>query len=273
MEDKVQTQIELEQMFAKNQLLYRIKNEFKANGFEEFLAERKINVEFGLDLLVQMYLHKRTTVGVLTGILHKHFEDQDNPFQACADALYDAASKDLMDWKSVDNRFVVRYGLSDDVQKEIDTYQYPLPMIVPPNQIVNNKTTGYLTIKGSVILKNNHHDDDVVLEHLDRMNQIKLSMNPHTVRMVQNQWANLDKPKEGESYEDFKKRQRAFEKFDKTSRDVLDGLFTLGNEFYLTHKYDKRGRTYCQGYHVNIQGNDWSKGVIEFTEKEYVNDE
>jgi len=98
-------------------------------------------------------------------------------------------------------------------------------------------------------------------------------MNPHTVRMVQNQWANLDKPKEGESYEEFKKRQRAFEKFDKTSRDVLDGLFTLGNEFYLTHKYDKRGRTYCQGYHVNIQGNDWNKSVIEFGEKEYVNDE
>jgi len=38
----------------------------------------------------------------------------------------------------------------------------------------------------------------------------------------------------------------------------------------LTHKYDKRGRCYSQGYHVNPQGNDWNKAVIEFAEKEPV---
>jgi DNA-directed RNA polymerase len=44
----------------------------------------------------------------------------------------------------------------------------------------------------------------------------------------------------------------------------------LGNEFYLTHRYDKRGRCYAQGYHVNPQGNDWNKAVIELAEKEVV---
>lgn len=266
-----QTQREMEKMYAKNQLIHRIKTEFLNAKFGEFLTDREIPVDFGLDLLVQMQLHKRTTVGVLVGILYKHFVDEyENPFQACANALAYAASKDVVDWKDLDQRFVVRYVVSQDVQNELDQYQFPLPMVIEPEVIQNNKQTGYLTVKGSVILKNNHHDDDVVLEHLNEMNKIKLCMNPDTVRMVRNEWANLDKPKDGETFEDYKKRQKAFEKYDRTSRDILESLFTLGNEFYLTHKYDKRGRTYSQGYHCNYQGNDWNKAVIEFSEKELV---
>lgn len=268
----VQTQFDMEKLFAKNQLMGRIKKEFVDAGFEKFLVSKDVPVEFGLDLLVQMQVHKRASVAVLVGILHRHFEDEANPLQACADALLHAAANDVMDLKTVDQRFVVKYVLSDDVQNEIDKYQYPLPMVVKPNDIKDNRTTGYMTIKGSVILKNNHHDGDLVLEHLTRVNGIKLCMNPETVRMIQNKWKNLDKPKDDESFEDYKKRVRAFDKYDRTSRDVLDSLFTLGNEFYLTHKYDKRGRTYSQGYHVNYQGTDWNKAVVEFADKELVND-
>lgn len=268
MEDKVTTQLAMERIFAKNQLLKRIKTEFIEAGFEKFLVERDIPVEFGLDLLVQMHLHKRTTVEVLVGILYRHFEGYDDPMQACANALLYASQKDVMDWNDMDRKFIVKYVLSKDVQDEIDQYQYPLPMIVQPEPIKDNKTTGYLTINGSVILKNNHHEDDVVLEHLTEMNNIKLCINPNTVRMVQNQWKGLAKPEDGEKFEEYQKRVRAFEKYDRTSRDILDSLFTLGNEFYLTHKYDKRGRTYCQGYHVTYQGNDWCKSVVEFADKE-----
>jgi DNA-directed RNA polymerase len=38
----------------------------------------------------------------------------------------------------------------------------------------------------------------------------------------------------------------------------------------MTHKYDKRGRTYSQGYHIQPQGSDWNKAVIEFADKEIV---
>ncbi|MDN8660510.1 hypothetical protein Q0N58_15295, partial [Staphylococcus aureus] len=76
------------------------------------------------------------------------------------------------------------------VQDEIAQFQYPLPMVVEPEPVLHNKQTGYVTVKGSVILKNNHHDDDVVLEHLNEMNSIKLRMNEHTVANVQNQWRN-----------------------------------------------------------------------------------
>ena len=47
-------------------------------------------------------------------------------------------------------------------------------------------------------------------------------------------------------------------------------LVNAGNRFFLTHAYDKRGRTYAKGYHVNYQGNDWNKATICFAEGEIV---
>lgn len=270
MNDLYQTQIDMERVFAKNQLMYRIKQEYLNAGAELHLANKGIPIEFGIALMIQMYLHKRTTVGVLVGILYRHFEEEANPFQACADMLIKAAEADIVDYSSIDGRFIVKPNLMLDqaVQDELAMFQYPLPMVVEPEEITHNKQSGYLTVKGSVILKDNHHDDDVVLEHLNEMNKIRLCMNEHTVAHVQNQWRNMAKPKDGEDFEAYKKRVAAFDKFDKVSRDVLETLFMLGNVFYLTHKYDKRGRTYCQGYHCNYQSNDWCKSVIEFADKE-----
>lgn len=64
---------------------------------------------------------------------------------------------------------------------------------------------------------------------------------------------------------------KAFEKYDRTAKDVLDHVRIHGNEFYLTHRYDTRGRTYSQGYHVNPQGNDWNKAIVEFAKEEVTN--
>ena len=50
---------------------------------------------------------------------------------------------------------------------ELELYQYPLPMLVEPRTLKNNRDTGYLTRKDSVILKNNHHDDNSYCQHLN----------------------------------------------------------------------------------------------------------
>ena len=48
----------------------------------------------------------------------------------------------------------------------------------------------------------------------------------------------------------------------------MEILTEESDTFYLPHKYDKRGRTYCQGYHVSYQGAAWNKAVIEFANEE-----
>lgn len=265
----VSLQIELEQLYSKNQLFPRIKSEFvncEEFNFAEFFQMHDIPEKFGFAMMVQMVLHKRADLPTMVGVLQVHADSA----QHAADLLLKAAKLDLIHWHPVNEQFVIAMDISADVQEEINQYQFPLPMVVEPRKLEHNNQSAYMLTKSSVILKDNHHDNDVCLDHLNRMNAIKLCINENTANMVKNQWRDLDKPKQGESKEDFQRRVKAFEKFDRTSRDVIAKLTSLGNEFHLTHRYDKRGRTYAQGYHVNYQGHSWNKAVIELVDKELV---
>jgi hypothetical protein len=271
-------QRELELIFSKNQLMPRIKAEFQKceMGFASWFAEVGIPLEFGWDLLAQMAIHKRASMPTLAGIMYHHLKNA----QATVDMLEVAAKADLIDWTpsfrveregiTKEGWFGVVYTISDDVQYELDCFQYPLPMVVEPKLLETNRDTGYLIGSGSVILRNNHHMDDVCLDHLNRCNQMKLTINQDVVKMVKNSWRNLDKAKPGETKQEFEQRKKAFDKYDRTSKDVMDLLMQENDHFHLTHAYDKRGRTYCRGYHVNYAGTSWNKAVVEFADKELI---
>jgi hypothetical protein len=270
---KRQHQIELEKLYSKNQTLSRIRREFtdcQTFNFEAYLEHHRIDVDFGIDLLVQMALHKRTTPSTLIGILRRHFEPLVSASQLAANMLEKALAARLVLWDDPAGQFVVMFNITEDVQRDLDRYQFPLPMVVPPRRVRDNWETGYFTARESIILRKNHHDDDVCLDHINRANQVRFMINFDTAHMISGAWRNLDKPKAGESKEDFDKRVKAFDKYDRSSKDVIDQLVAHGNEFYLTHRYDKRGRIYCQGYHVNYQGAPWNKAVIELADKEFV---
>lgn len=258
------SQIMLELLYSKYQLHHCIAEYFREMDAEQCLEEIEIPVSFGIDLLVQMALHKRVDIATLTGLLMKHF---DTP-QECVDMLDKACDADLMDWDNISRTMVVRWDIPDELQAKLDQFQYPLPMIEEPQKVTNNRQTGYRTIKSSLLLRNNHHDEDICLDHINRVNAIALAVNPDVVAYCQNRWRNHDKPKPGERREKYLARKRAFEKFDKASRDVLAGLIAQGNRFWLTHRYDKRGRTYVAGYHVSYQSSDWCKACVELADKE-----
>ena len=263
----VALQVELENLFSKNQLMKRLRATFtecEEFDFVKAIENAGIPVKFGIDVLCQIALHRRCSLPTMIGVMNHHLK---NP-QATADLLLKCAEADMLDWSPNAECFVVAFPITDELQLELDKYQYPLPMVVTPNVVTKNTHTGYLLNQGSLILKKNHHEDDVCHDHINRVNSIEFSLNMDTVALVRNKWRNLDKKKEGETHEDFDKRKKAFEKYDRTSREVIAKLTSLGDRFHLTHKYDKRGRTYCQGYHVNYQGTAWNKAVVEFSNKE-----
>lgn len=266
---KVAHQMELERLFNKNQLMSRLRIEFENESdgyFLKLMREVGIPTQFGIDLLCQMALHRRCDAKTLIGVLKHHFPTA----QQVADMLEISAKHDLVDWDDRFGIFIVKYVVSDDVQQELDRYQFPLPMVVKPKTVTTNRESGMLVSNSSIILKHNHHDDDVCLDHINRVNSIKLCIDNKTALMMANRWRNMDKPKEGETRDDFRKRQRAFEKYDRVAKAVIKTVISYDNEFYLTHKYDKRGRTYCQGYHVSYQGAPWNKAVIQLADKELV---
>lgn len=268
---KISLEIELERLYNKNQLIPRLRREFlnaKEVNLQKYMLSKDIDPELGIDLLVQMALHKRTTLSTMVGIL-RHHVPEGSSLQPIADQILKCCEADLCDWSPLAQQLVVRFTVSPELQDELDRYQFPLPMITTPRKLTSNRDTPYVVVKdGSVILRHNHHDDDVCLDHLNKVNNIKFSLNNDVAQMVRNKWRNLDKCKPGETKEDFEKRKRAFDKYDRTARAVMAQVTSLGNEFYLTHKYDKRGRVYCQGYHINYQGAPWNKAVIELAQKE-----
>ena len=240
----------------------------------EAIQRSGLDEEFALDLLGQMILHKRTTVPTLVGLLKRHFSFCDNPYQACSNALRHAVILDLVDWDQERDQFVVRFDISQQTQDLIRQYQYLPPMIVPPLEIQDdgkNRGSGYLTIRtDSLLLQDNHHSGDLCVDSLNRFNQIPLSINENIVKGIRNEWRHLDKPKEGESFEDFQKRLKAFERYERDSFFTIALMIEMGNRFWLIHKVDKRGRTYAQGYHITPQGDCWNKACLELADKELV---
>lgn len=276
-------QLNIEEMFSNHQLIPRIRREFTQQpAFAQAMEMFGIPLNFGFALLVQMVLHKRASLPTLVGILRAYFEEEPNPSQAAAKMLETSLQASLVLWQEkrtspydpeIESRdsheFVLLWDIPQNVRDDLDRYQYPLPMLVEPLEIRNNTETGYLSIRNSVILKDNHTEDDVCLDHLNRVNQVPLRIDSETARLIQNRWKNLDKPKPDETIQDYQKRVKAFVKYDSVTREVLETLQVAdGGRFWLTHKYDKRGRTYCQGYHVNYQGTAWNKAVVQLDRQE-----
>ncbi len=215
-------QMEIERLFSKNQLMPRIRAEFQdcqEPNFVEGMIRCDIPIPFGIDLLAQMALHKRANLPTMVGLLFHHLDNA----QATADMLLKCAEANLVEWHCPLRQFIVMWNLDAETQEELDRFQYPLPMVIEPREITTNKQSGYLLNNSSVILRDNHHDDDVCLDHLNRLNKIRLTINLDVVRLIKNKWRNLDRPKAGEAREKYEMRVRAFKKY-KHDREGRDGL-------------------------------------------------
>lgn len=267
-QDLIKLQIELEKLYNKNQLHRRLEREFSSSSlnFVEHMQANGIPIDFGMTVLIQISLHKRRDVPKMIGLV-RHLAPNT---QSAADMLMLCAESDLINYDNQARQFIVQWGISQDVQDELDRYQFPLPMVLEPRQLRENTDTGFLLGQGSVVLRGNHTRDDVNLDHLNRVNTIPFSIDFETAAMIKNQWKNLDKRKEGETPFEFNARKRAFEKYDRVAHDVMLKITEHDNRHFMTHRYDKRGRVYCQGYHVNYQGTSWNKAVVQLADKEMV---
>lgn len=266
-------QKDLESIYDKSQTMTCLRKAFDTDVVREILEEAEIPIAFGIDLLCQMHLHKRAKLRVLTGLLNHHFGASKEGLQVLTDTVEKCLRAGIVWYDEIPGDIVVMIEAPDHIQDQLDKFQYPVPCVVPPKRVKTNRDIGYYTLNGSAILKgHNHHDDDICLDHLNRSNRVPLTLNMDTARLIENSWTNLDRQKDDETQEDYQQRLDAFLEYDRNARDVMDLVQVSGNRFWMTHKYDKRGRTYAQGYHINPQGNDWNKAVIEFAEQKLVTD-
>lgn len=261
-------QIELENVFAKNHLKDRVKQYFIDEGANEVidsLFDQEDHRKFAMRLLVNMAIHKRGSLDTVVGLMRHSCEK----IQEVMDLLMKCIEVKLVSYKEQTGEFITNFTVSGEVQRELDMFQYPLPMVCKPQVMKKNTDTGYLTIGGSVLLNNRHHDLDVCLDFINLQNSIKMKINTEVASVV-----SMVPPKraEGETKQEFSKRERSFVKFKDTTTKVMGFLNESVPHFYQVHGYDHRGRSYVKGYHINHQGMDYNKAVIEFAEEELINE-
>jgi hypothetical protein len=126
----------------------------------------------------------------------------------------------------------------------------------------SNKDTGYLTFQDTLLLGHgNHHNGDICLDALNTINSVQLKLDTDFISSVElTPTFEIVTPQQQEQWDAYKRM---------TYRIMLL-LATTNNHFYLTHRVDKRGRVYAQGYNISTQTHAHGQACIEFATEELI---
>lgn len=216
-------------------------------------------------------------VGQMTSALN--WDDQKASVTTVSELLTLLSAEDIIDitWQPSKNEGA-RFGqlscfvnagfrLSELLLSYIELSQYLPPLVAEPKTVKKNAHSGYHTHNSHVVL-NHPNNEFLSLDVINTQNKTALRLCPRFLE------ANEPVPnKELDSAE----KIQAWNKFMEDSKKVYELLLkqthTMGDEplpIYFNHKYDSRGRMYCQGYHVSYQGSAYNKAAVELHKQEYI---
>lgn len=169
--------------------------------------------------------------------------------------------------------------LDERIQDRLRLACYLPPMVEKPKPIKDNNTSGYLTFNDSVLLgfKENQHNQPLALDVLNTLNSNCYELDEyvinnftkpfHTDELNEDELSLLT----SEDQQKYYQQKHTFDNF-KGQFDVMTKHYKE-HAFYFTHKFDKRGRIYSQGYHYNPQGTSFEKACLNLKTKETVTGE
>ena len=177
------------------------------------------------------------------------------------------------------------YTTTDECKAALANVMYALPMVVEPVKVrdhANNHGSGYLLTKhDSLILNGKWYEGSICREHLDTVNSVKLSLNQDVISLFQHK---LDKESiinnvilnnainGTNTNPDYAIKQAEDNWHLMLKQTAIATKLLEGKVFYLTHKYDTRGRCYAQGYHINYQGDSYCKAMVELANTEVISE-
>jgi hypothetical protein len=221
-----------------------------------------------IDLLVGISycLHEELFTSITAKLASRlRFDDKAEAITTVAELVAVLCNTDAFDinkaHKMASMMVVSQLNLPDELIKFIEESQYLPPMVCEPLELDSNYSSGYLSHKDSLILRNNHHDGDICLDVLNIVNSVALKLDTTFLSTVEEEPTTpLESTEQLSAWTQFKKQSYGFYML----------LASQGNRFYLTHKVDKRGRIYASGYHISTQGTSFKKASIELANEEIV---
>lgn len=150
------------------------------------------------------------------------------------------------------------HGLSKETLEYLDRAVYLPPMICKPKEWDSNYGAGHITIEQTLLLgRDSHHNEYQNYDAINTLQDIALELDPYVLGIKEYTKKDLSV-----------RAQRQFNQQAVISKKIYN--YYKDFPFYFVWKYDKRGRMYSQGYHINIQSYAYKKSLINLAKKELI---
>ncbi len=161
------------------------------------------------------------------------------------------------------NNLVAVVSMGDRGQRD---YSYTLPS-VEPHHVKSNKQAAYEHMHVITGGKHKQHNEEVCLDHIDRLSRIPYKVEPRIFDMTKPVFEDTPKYKENigrfETDEEVCDREKEFKRFERELPTRVKIMLENGNEFYYGHRYDVRLRTYLKAYHFDFIGNKYARAFVQ----------
>jgi len=200
----------------------------------------------------------QTVIGQVASVFS--YWDRLDDFKMAADCiaeLGDIGLFELVDQYDYDNNektigIKSFFALDEDVQEEVDSILYTPPAFKPFQYDKNGYINGtYCTPKAFA-----RRDVEQNIHYLNTIQKVKYKLNKDMLRFKEVANKVLT---DGKSQKQFAKHVEETKAICKDYKDA---------GFYFKWKYDSRGRSYPNGYHINGQGSEYKKAMLNFAHEE-----
>ena len=175
------------------------------------------------------------------------------------------------------------YTTTNECKAALANVMYALPMLIKPIKVRDhglNRGSGYLLNRhDSLILNGKWYKGSICREYLDTVNSVQLCLNHDVIALFEHKLDKqsiIDKVILNNAINGTNTNPETAAKQAEDNWHLLLKQTTIATKlledkvFYLTHKYDTRGRCYSQGFHINYQGDSYCKAMIELANKEEI---
>lgn len=216
------------------------------------------------DSLAKATIGRELTIQELIGKSHYLFSDNcefsdsllncSDIIEACNEIIFSIRITDTINVSSF-------YYLEDETIDYLNLSTFNPPMKVKPLDWTDNSTGGYYDNDLHCILGSHlsHHTGYQALDVLNILQQISWELDTHISSL--DELPNKELPT--------KDAQVAFNQMARESKDLYQKYSAI--PFWFIWQFDKRGRQYSKGYHINLQSSGYKKAILNFTEKELIN--
>lgn len=226
-----------------------------------------------LNILTQTVLIASDYVPLLTICSSVSFgSGKYHDIQTCADILWLINQTDLILIDIGNGKRYIKSNmeLPDELVNRLTLMCVLPPMISKPRTLRHNKSCGYLTIPTDNLIlgdRDNYHDECISLDVLNTLNSQAYQLDLDICYKFQKEFKSEFDKDTDEYLNQRKTYERTKEQFE-YFRDVIQD-----KTIHFTHKVDKRGRIYSQGYTFNCQGSSFEKACLQLKVKEFVTGE